>query len=231
MSRKEYDSAIESYSRALDLVPDDVIYLSNRAAAYSQAARYDMAVADARKATDINPGYGKAWSRLGHALFASGDVSAARDAYARGCEVDPASEIMKRGLETTSKRLQETGTSPTSPPAETRSSSGETENTAAGTGGMPDLSSLMGMLGGGGSGGGAGGAGGIPDFSALLNNPGIMNMMNSLQSSGAMDRIMSNPRIQESMRSGRMPNMADLMSDPDLANQVRSAFGGNNQQP
>jgi small glutamine-rich tetratricopeptide repeat-containing protein alpha len=72
----------------LDLSPDNKIYLSNRAAAYSQAGQHPLAASDALKAVEIDPGYAKAWSRLGHARFALGDAKGSMEAYEKGlaCE-------------------------------------------------------------------------------------------------------------------------------------------------
>lgn len=50
--------------------------------------------------------------------------------------------------------------------------------------------------GGSSQGAGAGGAGGMPDLSALLNNPALMNMAQQMMSSGAFDQLMNNPNLQ-----------------------------------
>jgi len=88
VTRKDYVSAIDYYTQALGLVPDNKIYLSNRAAAYSQSGQHNLAAADALKAVEIDPGYAKAWSRLGHARYALGDAKGSMEAYQKGlnCE-------------------------------------------------------------------------------------------------------------------------------------------------
>jgi small glutamine-rich tetratricopeptide repeat-containing protein alpha len=85
---RDYTAAIDNYTEALALTPDNKIYLSNRAAAYSQSGQHNLAAADALKAVEIDPGYAKAWSRLGHARFALGDAKGSMEAYEKGlsCE-------------------------------------------------------------------------------------------------------------------------------------------------
>lgn len=169
MSKKNYELAINHYTSALELNPDAKVYLSNRAAAYSSSGNHDAAIKDASRATEIDPSYGKAWSRLGHAYFGKGDLANAKSAYESGSKVDPTSEIMKRGLETSTKKLEEQGGAASRSPA---------------AGGMPDLSALAGMFGNGG--------GGMPDMSAITSNPAFMSMAQNLMSSGALDGSLTN---------------------------------------
>ena len=88
MARKDYPAAIEAYTKALALVPDNKIYLSNRAAAYSQAGQHRQAASDALRAVEIDPGYAKAWSRLGHARYALGDSKGSMEAYEKGLKCE-----------------------------------------------------------------------------------------------------------------------------------------------
>ncbi|BFZ58421.1 Small glutamine-rich tetratricopeptide repeat-containing protein 2 [Savitreella phatthalungensis] len=223
MSAKNYEEAISHYSEALDLIPDGKIFLSNRAAAYSSNGQHDLAIADAQLAAEIDPSYGKAWSRLGHAQFASGDLEAAKKSYAKGVEVDPQSEVMQRGLETVTRKLQQRGESN----AGERSPAATGGAPGAGAGqGMPDFASLASMFGGAGGGGG----GGAPDLAGILNNPQFMNMANNLMQSGALDSFMRNPQMaqmaQNFMNGGGLPDM----NDPEvrrLAEQMRNGeLGG-----
>ena len=88
MARKEYAAAVDYYTQALALSPDNKVYLSNRAAAYSQSGQHAQAAADALKAVEIDPGYAKAWSRLGHARYALGDAKGSMDAYEKGLKCE-----------------------------------------------------------------------------------------------------------------------------------------------
>ncbi|GAO46691.1 hypothetical protein G7K_0915-t1 [Saitoella complicata NRRL Y-17804] len=223
MSRRDYPTAISLYTEALTLTPSNPIYLSNRAAAYSQSGQQDLAAADAQTAVDIDPKYGKGWSRLGHAKFAAGDAKGAMEAYRRGVEVDPSSEVMKKGYETAKKRVEEdeAEASSSSSPAE-RSTPAAGAGAGAGAGGMPDLSSLMGALGGGSSGGG------MPDLSSMMQNPMIAQMAQNMMQSGALDSLLSNPRMAQmasQFQNGQMPNIGELMNDPEMRDMARNLMG------
>lgn len=88
VTRKDYIAAIDYYTQALNLVPDNKIYLSNRAAAYSQSGQHSLAASDALRAVEIDPGYAKAWSRLGHARYALGDAKGSMEAYEKGLKCE-----------------------------------------------------------------------------------------------------------------------------------------------
>ncbi|KAI9674823.1 MAG: hypothetical protein M1817_001727 [Caeruleum heppii] len=238
MAKKDYPAAVDSYSKALSIIPGNPIYLSNRAAAYSASHQHDKAKADAQAAVDADPSYTKAWSRLGLALFALGDAKGSMEAYRQGIEHEGngGSDAMKKGFETAKLRVEEAGSGGHSEgsPETTRSGSAGADG-GAGSGGMPDLASLAGMLGGGRGGGSAGGGGGGPDLAGLMNNPMFANMAQNLMSNPQMmDSIMNNPRLREMANSfggggrgeggggsggggGGMPDLGSLMSDPSIA--------------
>jgi small glutamine-rich tetratricopeptide repeat-containing protein alpha len=65
LHKKQYHSAILSYTCAVSLDPSNPIYYSNRAAAHSHLGEHAKAVDDAKKALQVAPSYVKAYSRLG----------------------------------------------------------------------------------------------------------------------------------------------------------------------
>jgi small glutamine-rich tetratricopeptide repeat-containing protein alpha len=227
MKKKDYDGAVKHYTAALEVIPLNPIYLSNRAAAYSGQGKHELAKEDAEMAVAADPNYSKAWSRLGLAKFVLGDAKGAMEAYKAGMDAEGGgSEVMRRGYETAKKKVEEEGGDVADIDAP-RGAGG-----MGGGGGMPDLSALAGMLGGGG-GGGAGG--GMPDLAGLMQNPMMRQMAQNLMSNPDMlGNLMSNPRIAEMAQQfggggggagagrgagggGGMPNMQDLMNDPNLA--------------
>ena len=219
MARKDYSAAIEQYTKALEIAPANPIYLSNRAAAYSASGKHDKAAEDAELAVSVDAKYSKAWSRLGLARFDMGDYNAAKEAYEKGIEAEGngGSDAMKRGLETSKRKLEEASRATEPPSEELDTAPGASRG---GGGGMPDLSSLAGMFGGGG--GGAGGGGGMSDLGSMMNNPMFANMAQNLMSNPDMlSNLMSNPRLRQMAENfgqgGGMPDMSSLMSDPNLA--------------
>jgi small glutamine-rich tetratricopeptide repeat-containing protein alpha len=215
MAQKDYATAIDLYTQALDIYPGNAVYLSNRAAAHSAARDHASAKADAEAATTIDPNYTKAWSRLGLARFALGDAKGAMEAYKQGIEHEGngGSDAMKKGYETAKRRVEELELDEVD--------SSRDVGAGAGAGGGPSLSDLAGMFGGG---RGGGGGGGMPDFASIMNNPMFASMAQNLMSNpDMMNNLMSNPRLREMANSfgsgggGGMPDMASLMSDPSIA--------------
>ncbi|CAI7610227.1 unnamed protein product [Penicillium glandicola] len=226
MAKKDYAGAIEQYTKALEIAPANPIYLSNRAAAFSASSQHEKAAADAELAAAADPTYSKAWSRLGLARFDMGDYHAAKEAYEKGIEAEGngGSEAMKRGLETSTRKLEETSRANEPPSEELDIAPGASRG---GGGGMPDLSSLAGMFGGG----GGAGAGGMPDLSSLMSNPMFSSMAQNLMSNPDMlGNLMSNPRLRQMAENfgqgGGMPDMSSLMSDPNIADMARNMMGG-----
>jgi small glutamine-rich tetratricopeptide repeat-containing protein alpha len=219
MAKKDYPGAIEKYTQALEIAPANPIYLSNRAAAYSASVQHEKAATDAELAAAADPKYSKAWSRLGLARFDMGDYHAAKEAYEKGIEAEGngGSDAMKRGLETSTRKLEEASRTSEPPSEDLDTAPGASRG---GGGGMPDLSSLASMLGGGG--GGGGGAGGMPDLGSMMNNPMFASMAQNLMSNPDMlGNLMNNPRLRQMAENfgqgGGMPDMSSLMSDPNLA--------------
>ena len=233
MQKKDYASAVDFYTQALEVSPLNPIYLSNRAAAYSAQNKHEFARNDAELATATDPKYTKAWSRLGLAKFALGDAKGSMEAYGKGIEAEGngGSDAMKKGYETAKRRCDEEGVSDEAE-TEAERSTAQSTGAGAGAGGMPDLSALAGMLGGG----GGGGAGGMPDLGSLMQNPMMRQMAQNLMSNpDMMNNIMSNPRLREMAgqfgggggggdggagaggQGGGMPNLSEMMNDPNIA--------------
>ena len=230
MAAKDYKSAIDFYSKALNLAPLNPIYLSNRAAAYSASQKHTEAQTDAEMAVAADPKYTKAWSRLGLARFALGDAKGSMEAYQKGIEYEGngGSDAMKKGFETAKKRVEEEEKEDGGVDTAADDVGSTRGPGGAGAGGMPDLSALAGMFGGGG-----GGRGGGPDLSSIMSNPMFASMAQNLMSNpDMMNNIMNNPRLRQMAESfggggggegrgggggGGMPDVASLMQDPSIA--------------
>jgi small glutamine-rich tetratricopeptide repeat-containing protein alpha len=233
IQKKDYASAIDFYTKALNLVPLNPIYLSNRAAAYSGTGNHQEAVNDAEMAVAADPKFAKAWSRLGFAKYALGDAKGSMESYKMGIDAEGngGSDAMRRGFETAKKKAEEEGDVESEDDEDMSRGVG---GPGAGAGGMPDLSALAGMFGGGGGGGApGGGAGGMPNFAEMMNNPMMRQMAQGLMSDpNALQNLMNNPTLRGMMggagrggapgeegapgAGGGMPDLASLMQDPSI---------------
>ena len=220
MRKLDSKAAIDFYTKAINLVPTNPIYLSNRAAAYLKEGLHAQASTDAELAVASDPKYIKGWSRLGNARSSLGDLKGSMEAYGKGVEFSDSTteattlKAVKDGYELTKQKLEE----------EAQDGDESTEEAArggtSGPGGMPDLSSLAGMFGGGRGGGGGGGGG--PDLGSIMNNPMFASMAQNIMSNpDMMNNLMSNPRLREMAQNfgsgGGMPDVSALMQDPSLA--------------
>ena len=181
MQKKDYKTAIDYYTKALEISPLNPIYLSNRAAAFSANGEHRLAQNDAELATATDPKYTKAWSRLGLARFALGDSKGAMEAYKSGIDAEGngGSDAMKKGYETAKRHVE---TESSARDVEVASDEDDTAGAGSGPGGF-DLGSLAGMLGGSGAGGG-----GMPDLGSLMQNPMMRQMAQNM---------MSNPYVSD----------------------------------
>ncbi|KAH3671984.1 hypothetical protein OGAPHI_000170 [Ogataea philodendri] len=233
MAKREFEQAIEKYSAALELAPANAVYLSNRAAAYSSIGKHDQALVDAQKATESEPSYAKAWSRMGLAKYALGDVEGSMNAYDQGLKVEgnSPSDAMKKGYETAKRKYTEQladslGTTETeeTPGSTTRGSD------------IPDLASLANMFGGssGSDQGASGGAGGLGGLAGLMNNPQVMQAaQRMMQNPEAMNGLLNNPQLRQMAQNfglGNDSNLEDLMNNPMLQNLANQFRGGPNPQ-
>jgi small glutamine-rich tetratricopeptide repeat-containing protein alpha len=195
INQKDYKLAIDYYTQALAIHPTNPIYLSNRAAAYSNIGDYDSAIRDAEIAVDTDPSYSKGWSRLGHARFSKGEYKGAMEAYKAGIDAEGngGTQLMKVGYETAKKKYEQEEAD--------RSAAAQTSSPRSpGAGGLGGLAGLAGGLPGG--------------FDELMKNPFVKNMM---------QQVMNNPeKMEELMNSDMLKGLmggggAELFNNPQFA--------------
>jgi len=226
LRESKIQEAISSYSEAIKLYPKNAIYYANRAAAYTTLRDHEAAIEDCIAAVKIDPTYSKAFSRLGLAYFSLGRYHEAVHSYERAVELDPTNETIAQSLEIARKKDAE-------------------KLAAEGDDGRTCQHGQRGATGGHGHAhaGNQPAAGGMPDFSSLMNNPGIQNMVNSMQSGGGMPNIsemlnnpdimsqatqlLNNPGVGNLLNNPAVMNMASqFMSNPDMMSSMMRNFGG-----
>jgi small glutamine-rich tetratricopeptide repeat-containing protein alpha len=219
IQKRDYSTAIDFYTQALDLVPLNPIYLSNRAAAYSGSGKHEDAVNDAELAVAADPTFAKAWSRLGFAKYALGDTKGSMEAYKQGIDAEGngGSDAMRKGYETAKRKVEaEGGDLDNDGNGDDEDIVGRRGPPGGAAGGMPDLASLAGMFGGGA--GGSGGQPGMPDFASMMQNPMMRQMAQNMMSDpNAMANLLNNPRLKDMFGGGQgAPDISTLMQDPSI---------------
>lgn len=104
-----YAEAIEKYTAAISLAPNSAALYGNRSIAYlkSTPPNLDLALADAQKATEVEPKWGKGYARLGEALQALERDEEAAKAFDQAVELSQglAKTEAKQKLEAVKNRL------------------------------------------------------------------------------------------------------------------------------
>ncbi|KAG6322168.1 hypothetical protein E4U22_000595 [Claviceps purpurea] len=106
IAEKNFDAAIDNFTQAIALQPENHILYSNRSAAYASKKEWDSALQDAEKTTQLKPDWAKGWGRKGAALHGKGDLVGANDAYEQGLKHDASNAQLKSGLASVEKAMQ-----------------------------------------------------------------------------------------------------------------------------
>lgn len=93
------EEAVKCFTRAIEIDRSDHVFFSNRSAAYACLGKYEDARSDAEECVRLAPTWAKGYSRLGLALFNLREYEKAREAYARGLEIEPENASLKEGME------------------------------------------------------------------------------------------------------------------------------------
>jgi small glutamine-rich tetratricopeptide repeat-containing protein alpha len=205
------DEAIIKYNEAIKLNRDPV-YFCNRAAAYCRLEQYDLAIQDCRTALALDPKYAKAYGRMGVALSCQNRYDQAVEAYKKALEIDPDNASYKQNLGIAEEKLKE---------AEAAFAQNPQANPFGG--GANPLAGMAGM-------------GGLTD---MLNNPQMMQMASQLVSDPNIQNFMgqmmqsfmgqgqSTPAFNDLLRAGETMAQRMQQANPDLVDQLKRQFGGN----
>jgi len=84
-----YKEAVNIYTQLLEWEPENYMVLANRSAAYIKLEKWNEALNDAVISTKLKPDWGKAWGRLGAALYGHDKLDEALVAYNKAYELEP----------------------------------------------------------------------------------------------------------------------------------------------
>eukprot|EP00216_Chloropicon_sp_CCMP2111_P002259 CAMPEP_0198243450 /NCGR_PEP_ID=MMETSP1446-20131203/27808_1 /TAXON_ID=1461542 ORGANISM="Unidentified sp, Strain CCMP2111" /NCGR_SAMPLE_ID=MMETSP1446 /ASSEMBLY_ACC=CAM_ASM_001112 /LENGTH=588 /DNA_ID=CAMNT_0043927267 /DNA_START=39 /DNA_END=1805 /DNA_ORIENTATION=+ len=111
--KKEFEKALEHYTKAMEHDADDISYMTNRAAVYFEMGRFEDCVKDCDEAVDnalrVRADYkmvSRAWTRKGNALRKMGKLEDAISAYKKALTEHRNADTLKK-LNETEKELKE----------------------------------------------------------------------------------------------------------------------------
>lgn len=107
IAEKNFDEAIEAFTKAIELDGSNHVLYSNRSAAYASKKDWDHALQDAEKTTEIKPDWPRGWGRKGAALHGKGDLLGANDAYEEGLKHDPSNAGLKSSLASVQRAMEQ----------------------------------------------------------------------------------------------------------------------------
>jgi len=96
--KKDWAAAIGFFTEAINAQPENAAFYSNRSAAYVKNDQVAEALADGEKCVELNPEWGKGYSRKGNALVLLQKYAEAVACYAAGLVVDPENDLLISGL-------------------------------------------------------------------------------------------------------------------------------------
>ncbi|KIW87057.1 uncharacterized protein Z519_12354 [Cladophialophora bantiana CBS 173.52] len=103
---KDFTTAIEKFSQAIELDPTNHVLYSNRSGAYASIKEYTKALEDANKTTELKPDWAKGWGRKGAAQHGLGDLVGAKDAFEEALKLEPSNAQARQGLEAVNRAIE-----------------------------------------------------------------------------------------------------------------------------
>ncbi|KAJ7087252.1 activator of Hsp70 and Hsp90 chaperone [Mycena belliarum] len=94
---KDYDKAIDLFTQAIAVDPQNHVLYSNRSAAYAGKKQWTDALTDAEQCVAVNPSWSKGFARKGAALHGARRYDDAIAAYEEGLKLED-SPALKKGL-------------------------------------------------------------------------------------------------------------------------------------
>ncbi|WWC61569.1 uncharacterized protein I303_104153 [Kwoniella dejecticola CBS 10117] len=112
---KDYATAAKLYSDAIEIDGQNHVLYSNRSASKGGLKDWQGALEDAEKCIEVSPSFAKGYLRKGAALHGLRQYPEAVMAYEEGLQVDPSSDILKKGLADVKRAMDNESQSPFGP--------------------------------------------------------------------------------------------------------------------
>jgi serine/threonine-protein kinase len=98
-NQRRYDKAIEAYTKAIELNPNDSWFYNNRGTIYHLTSEFEKAIADYTKAAELNPTHFSAYHNRGLVYQEIGNTELATADFRKALELAPDNKPAKESLE------------------------------------------------------------------------------------------------------------------------------------
>lgn len=98
LSDSNFEEAIEYYTQAIALDPNNHVLYSNRSAAHAKKGDYEASLEDANKTVALNPTWAKGYGRQGSVLAFLGRYDEAMASYKEGLKHEPNNAQLLNGM-------------------------------------------------------------------------------------------------------------------------------------
>jgi len=97
-STKDWKTAVNEFTAAIELDPTDHVFYSNRSGCHANLGDYETALKDGRKCVETKPDWAKGYSRVGLALYQMKKFEEAKAEYEKGLKIAPDNATLQGGL-------------------------------------------------------------------------------------------------------------------------------------
>lgn len=103
---KHFESAIKSFTKAIELAPEDERYFANRSAAHAKLLQWKESAEDAKQCVVLKPEWVKGYVRQANALHALKEYEEAVQVCLAGLQKDPSAQALSKQMALSQKALQ-----------------------------------------------------------------------------------------------------------------------------
>ncbi|EGR31769.1 stress-induced protein sti1 family protein, putative, partial [Ichthyophthirius multifiliis] len=104
-----FEEAVDLFTKAIQINPNDHVYYSNRSGAYASKGDLEKALEDANKCIQLKPDWAKGYQRKGHAEYELGKLEDAVNTYKKGLEYEPNNTVLKERLQNVQDEISQGG--------------------------------------------------------------------------------------------------------------------------
>eukprot|EP01080_Neovahlkampfia_damariscottae_P000567 gene567-8077_t len=104
--QKNFVLAIDYYTKAIELDPNNHVLYSNRSASFFGLKKYSESIQDAKKCIELKRDFVKGYYRLAQAVFELKDYPGANMIYKKALELDPKNVQIKKQIEVVERKLK-----------------------------------------------------------------------------------------------------------------------------